>query len=121
MLLAQDLMDYVIFHELNHLLGSRPFREILGESYAHFTKRRNAMKELVSLPVRGFFMGIDPLVVPLFWDEQGVPFSTVFLGDKYFCADNGYADACHVFLKGNQLPATLCQFACAPRRGVYDH
>lgn len=37
------------------------------------------------------------------WDENGVPCSRVF-DDKYFCQQNGYADAVHIFCDGNDLP-----------------
>lgn len=36
------------------------------------------------------------------WDTNEVPYSVVF-DDKYFCTDNGYEDALHVFCRGNRL------------------
>ncbi len=38
----------------------------------------------------------------LTWDERGSPRSESF-DDKYFCTQNGYADAMHVFCGGNHL------------------
>ncbi|WP_372841745.1 tRNA (5-methylaminomethyl-2-thiouridine)(34)-methyltransferase MnmD [Phaeovulum sp.] len=41
------------------------------------------------------------------WRAGDLPVSTRF-GDPYFSLDNGLAEARHVFLAGNDLPARLC-------------
>ena len=38
------------------------------------------------------------------WDNQGAPYSEIF-GDKYFCTEDGYAEAVHVGCGGNRLQA----------------
>ena len=41
------------------------------------------------------------------WDDNGVPVSSRF-DDPYFSVDNGLDETRHVFLRGNDLPARLC-------------
>lgn len=42
------------------------------------------------------------------WREDGTPVSTRF-SDPYFSLNGGLAEACHVFLDGNDLPARLVE------------
>jgi tRNA U34 5-methylaminomethyl-2-thiouridine-forming methyltransferase MnmC len=41
------------------------------------------------------------------WRDGDVPVSTRF-DDPYFSLENGLEETCHVFLRGNDLPARLC-------------
>ncbi len=45
-----------------------------------------------------------PSIVPVRWDNQGAPYSEIF-GDKYFCTEDGYAEAVHVGCGANRLRA----------------
>jgi len=47
---------------------------------------------------------MDPRTAALIWQDDGSPRSVQF-DDPYFSAEGGLAEAQHVFLAGNNLPA----------------